>query len=260
MVKTKFEDEICIKKSDCSACDLGEKLLCRCHAKDVRVFVFSQLPYFFFSFVGMILVAFVTNVWWPILAYSVVGIAFLGPVEMWVLCRHCPQYAKDERMLHCIAPNPFPKLFSYSPDPLNVLENVVLVAFASYLLAFPSFAQAYGVWFLSTHREFGHHYLSGLVGLNLATIVSATVFYIVLRSRFCSRCVNLSCPFNKVSEDVAAEFLEKNPIMKDAWIETHMKPGQAPLAWSYRRLDGHSYRSNCGDAPHSRAKRGSPPT
>jgi hypothetical protein len=171
------------------------------------------------------MVGLATGIWWPVLAYSLAGIAFLGPVEMAALCRHCPHYAGKGSQLRCIAPNPFPKLFSYSPRPLNRLEKSVVVLFSLFLLFFPALVQAYGTWFFFINgAEFGQIALLGMVGVNLATAMAALQFVYILTSHFCPRCVNFSCPLNRVPEATVEKYLEKNPAILAAWEKSGRWP------------------------------------
>jgi hypothetical protein len=161
------------------------------------------------------MVGLATDIWWPVLAYSLVGIAFLGPIEMAALCRHCPHYAGVGSRLRCIAPNPFPKLFPYRPQPLNRIERSVVILFSLFLLFFPSLVEAYGIWFFFVNGpEFA---LLGMVGVNLATAMAALQFGYILTRHFCSRCVNFSCPLNCVPEATVVMYLERNPVILAAW-------------------------------------------
>ena len=201
--------------SSCDDCELRQKLICREAQAERRFFVISQLPFLTLSFLGMGMVGLATGIWWPIFAYSLAGIAFLGPVEMAVLCRHCPHYAREGPRLRCIAPNPFPKLFPSDPSPLNRLEKTIVILFSLFLLFFPSLVQAYGIW--SFFAGEGGFALLGMVAVNIATAMAALSFGRVLARHFCSRCVNFSCPFNRVSEETARGYLERNPAIQAAW-------------------------------------------
>jgi len=33
----------------------------------------------------------------------------------------------------------------------------------------------------------------------------------------CPRCVNFSCPFNRIKKDKVDAYLRRNPVMRDAW-------------------------------------------
>ena len=157
------------------------------------------------------MVGLATGIWWPLLAYALAGVAFLGPVEMAALCRHCPHYGREGARLRCIGPNPFPKLFPYSPGPLNGLERSIVVLFSLFLLSFPSLVQAYGTVHLFVNGAgFAH---LGMAGVSLATALAALQFFCILTRHFCPRCVNLSCPLNRVPEETAIRYLEKNPVI-----------------------------------------------
>ncbi|HOO54382.1 MAG TPA: hypothetical protein PLY09_07180 [Methanothrix sp.] len=150
-----------------------------------------------------------TGTWWPVVAYSLVGVAFLGPVEMWALCRHCPHYARDGSRLQCIAPNPFPKLFPFCPQPLNRFEKSVVILFTLFMLFFPSLVQAYGTWYLIFNGA--QLAFLGMAGVNLATAMASLQFSYILTRHFCPRCVNFSCPLNKAPERIVRRYLAKNP-------------------------------------------------
>ncbi len=203
--------------SSCDACALRQELICRGDRAQRRLFVLSQLPFLSLSFLGMGMVGLATGIWWPILAYSLAGIAFLGPVEMAVLCRHCPHYARKGSRLRCIAPNPFPKLFAPDLSPLSRVERVALILFSLFLLFFPSLVQAYGI--LSFFAREGGFDLLGMVVVNMATLMAALWFGRILIRHFCSRCVNFSCPFNRVAEETVRGYLERSPAMLAAWKE-----------------------------------------
>ncbi len=201
--------------SSCDDCELRQNLICREAQAERRFFVISQLPFLTLSFLGMGMVGLATGIWWPIFAYSLAGIAFLGPVEMAVLCRHCPHYAREGPRLRCIAPNPFPKLFLPNLSPLSWLERSVVILFSLFILSFPELVQAYGIW--SFFAGEGGFALLGMVGVDIATAMAALSFGRVLARHFCSRCVNFSCPFNRVPEETVRGYLERNPAMLAAW-------------------------------------------
>jgi hypothetical protein len=206
----------------CRNCELFRELICRGEGEERRFFVLNQVPFLSLSFFGMGLVGLVTRTWWPILAYSFAGISFLGPVGMAALCRHCPHYARAGSRLCCIGPNPFPKLFPYSPRPLNGLERSIVVLFSLFLLSFPSLVQIYGTWFFF-NRGAGFALL-GMAGINMATTMAVLWFVYILTHHFCSRCVNFSCPLNSVSEETAKNYLEKNPAISAAWEKRSRMP------------------------------------
>ncbi|MCW4036215.1 MAG: hypothetical protein NWE75_03390, partial [Candidatus Bathyarchaeota archaeon] len=63
-----------------------------------------------------------------------------------------------------------------------------------------------------------------LIRIAIANVAAAISFFYLLNRFYCPRCVNFSCPFNKVPGDMVEEYLGNNPAMKDAWS----KRGPAP--------------------------------
>jgi hypothetical protein len=51
------------------------------------------------------------------------------------------------------------------------------------------------------------------------------MFFWTLQKYTCSRCVNFSCPLNRVPKAVVDKYLEKNPVMKEAWERSGYKLG-----------------------------------
>jgi hypothetical protein len=47
--------------------------------------------------------------------------------------------------------------------------------------------------------------------------IGLIVFFGVLLKRRCAKCINFSCPLNRVPKEVVDDFLNRNPIMKKAW-------------------------------------------
>jgi len=119
-----------------------------------------------------------------------------------------------------------PKIWRYRPEPMNKLEKTVLMIFFSFLWFFPVLVEAYGIWVMSVaFAEFGIYALLGMIGVTLATILVGLQFYYIMVSRFCSRCVNFSCPMNRVPKSMVDAYLEKNPVMKRAWEKSGYKLG-----------------------------------
>ena len=221
--------DICTWKEEsvCVECGLKGELGCRLNPGDFWFFVFNQIPGLVMSFFGLALVWFLTGAWWPTILFAVVCIALWGlGIETRILCSHCPYWAEDSRTLHCWALTGSPKIWRYRPEPMNRLEKTVLMIFFSFLWVFPVLVEAYGIWVMSVaFAEFGIYALLGMIGVTLATILVGLQFYYIMVSRFCSRCVNLSCPMNRVPKSMVDAYLEKNPVMKRAWEKSGYKLG-----------------------------------
>ncbi|MGC9515632.1 hypothetical protein [Methanocrinis sp.] len=196
-------------------------MICPVGREERWFFVLNQVPFLLLSFFGMGMVGLATGIWWPILAYSLAGVAFLGPVEMAALCRHCPHYAREGSRLRCIGPNPFPKLVAYDPRPLNTFEKVIVILFSIFMLSFPSLIQAYGTWLFFAWG--GGFALLGMVGVNLATAMAALQFAYILTHHFCPRCINFSCPLNRAPEEVK-RLLERDPAILDEAEKSGRRP------------------------------------
>lgn len=182
--------------------------------------------YMVIGFFGMIVTGFLTGVWWPLLAMIVFFPIFFIFLEIRVLCSHCPYYADDRRILHCLANHGIPKLWQYRPEPLNTLEKITFLAGALFFGVFPFITQIYGIWFLYNSFDV-YDFITrlGLIGIAVATILSAIAFFAILRIHYCTRCVNFSCPLNQVPKALVDEYLERNPIMKQAWQKSGYKLG-----------------------------------
>ena len=216
-------------ESGCIGCELQGKLNCRWDGKLLRFFLLNQVPSLVLAFFGIALTAVLTGSWWALVAYAILCIALWGfGIETRFLCSHCPYYAEDGRTLHCLALHGSRKLWRYRPEPMNRLEKTVMAVFFSLLLLFPVLVEAYGIWFMSVnYAGFGSIALLGMIGVALATIMAGLQFVYILIRDFCSRCVNFSCPLNRVPRSMVSAYLERNPVMKEAWLESGYKPGES---------------------------------
>jgi len=191
--------------------------------------VLKEIPLFIMAAFGMALVGVVTGAWWPLIVFAAVCIAFFGlGIETRILCSHCPYYAEEGRTLHCLALHGSPKLWRYRPEPMNRVEKTTLLSFFSFLLLFPVIVEAYGIWFISAHYgQSGLIALLGMIGITLANIMGVMQWILIMMYAFCSRCVNFSCPLNRVPKSTVDAYLEKNPVMKEAWMKS-LKINHAP--------------------------------
>jgi len=55
-----------------------------------------------------------------------------------------------------------------------------------------------------------------LLGVSVFGVIFSFTF---LFTRICIKCINFSCPFNKVPKELVDLYLNKNPNMKSAWLE-----------------------------------------
>jgi hypothetical protein len=145
--------------------------------------------------------------------------AMLFPViEFGVLCRHCPYYAKSGKTINCLAGSGMFKTYKYDPRPMRRWEYFVMYCYYTFMIGFPIFGIRYGIYFIANNcSQYGKIALLGMIGLIAAFIFSIIAFNYCLAVYVCRKCVNFSCPWNKVEKPVVYEYLRQNPVMREAW-------------------------------------------
>ncbi|NHJ33172.1 MAG: hypothetical protein FK732_09935 [Asgard group archaeon] len=206
-------------ESNCIECSLDEKLICRYNKKQWQYYTSTIIPWILLEVGGLIFIGFLPGKWWPFIIYSGVTIAFffLG-IKSYVLCSHCPFYAEEGGILHCPANTGLPKFWKYRPEPMSVFEKIVLSTFFIFLFGWGIGWEIYGIYFLAKNLGFYGLYLIVILSfITLFTIATLVRYLVVLQKSFCSYCPNFSCPMNRISKKIVAEYLEKNPKIKEAW-------------------------------------------
>jgi hypothetical protein len=185
----------------------------------LRGFYALSLPPLLTALFGMVVVGVLTGTWWPLTAYVAYFFVMLGVFEIRFLCSHCPYYAENSRVLHCLANHGSIKWWRYRPGPMSKLERFLMYFLViTIFLVFPMAILGHGIWFLSAHyAEYGLAALLGLVGITAAFLFSSLGSYALLRIFYCCRCVNFSCPFNTVPGSLVNAYLERNEVMRAAW-------------------------------------------
>jgi hypothetical protein len=205
--------------AQCENCLNANILHCKWDRKVLIAFYAIGFPPLIFSILGMVMVGVLTGIWWTLISYAVILILFFGVFEIRILCSHCPYYAEESTVLHCLANHGMPKLWRYHPEPMNSFERMsLIVCFLIIFFLFPLAVQGYGIWILTVHyAQYGIVALLGLTGVALATLLTGVTIFAILRRFYCCRCVNFSCPLNIVPKEAVDEFLRKNPVMREAW-------------------------------------------
>lgn len=190
---------ICTWKSvsECKNCSLDFQLKCRFNSRDLLLFACRFLLFLIPALAGLILSGYA----WYILGWIVFSIAFFGFWEIRILCSHCPFYAEKGFFLHCIANYGCPKFWEYHPEPISRSEKIQLVAGFIIMCGYP-------FPFLILGRQFI---------LSILTVFGLGIFWGALLKFTCSKCVNFSCLLNRVSKETVDAYLERNPVMKEAW-------------------------------------------
>ncbi|MFX0024155.1 MAG: hypothetical protein ACFE9S_17645 [Candidatus Hermodarchaeota archaeon] len=197
--------EICIWKDskECIDCKLKERLICHFQRK----YLFSFIGLFFIfvitAFIGVIIAGF----GWFLLGWVGFWFFFFEFWEIRILCSHCPFYAEEGRTLHCIANYSSLKIWKYRPQPMNLSEKIQLIIGFMILVGYPLIFLILGSQFL----------------ILIICIMEIIIFFGFLVLRRCNKCVNFSCPFNRVDKECVDIFLENNPRMRKAWEESGYK-------------------------------------
>lgn len=184
----------------CTTCGIEGGLNCRFSWGDLLYFFVLFAPPAITAVAGMVLGGY--GPW--LLAWAGYMIFFFFVWEARVLCSHCPFWAEDTRVLHCLANHGVIKLWRYRPGPMSRSEGVQFLVGAGVLILFP----------------FPFMLLGSQYVLALATLAGMTAFAFSLVKNICPRCINFSCPLNGVPKATVDAYLRQNPVMRRAWEES----------------------------------------
>ncbi len=164
----------------------------------------QRLLLFAFGFLGAVIPAIIglliTGLGFFLVVWFAYMIIFLQIWENRILCRHCPYYGMKGRTLRCHANYGLLKLWKYNPAPMSRSEQIQMIIGVTIFIGFPfPFLLLGQQWILLIITSFG-------------TIIFASILFAIL----CPRCVNFSCPFNRVPKDVVDIYLKKTPQMHTA--------------------------------------------
>ena len=202
--------------ADCSNCELKGELDCKWERRFLlRFYKIGSLAlvsgFSAFIFIGLI------HSWIPIITYLVFWIFFFGFFEIRVLCSHCPYYADEGRMLHCLANHGTIKIWRYHPEPMNTYEKLGFLGGASFFMLFPIVTELHTIYTLLDFAGNLNETIVVLTVLAIGSVIGGGIFFFGLITRICISCVNFSCPLNRVPRKVVDTYLKRNPIMKEAW-------------------------------------------
>ncbi len=221
-----------LPESNCreKGCKLHGPLACRWDPKEYNFIMgIVQTPPFLIQICAYIIIGLITGNWWNMAVFVWLMIMWPLGLETLVLCRHCPYYTDDGKTLTCWALRYMPKWWKYDPRPLKGLEKFVVayLLFIIPMFVWPVGWTGYGIYYIAiNYQTFGLAALLGMIGMCFVVAVSAIQFFLILSAHNCSRCVNFSCPFNKVKKETVDSYLEKNQVMKDAWIANGYELGK----------------------------------
>ena len=140
-------------------------------------------------------------------------------VETRILCSHCPYYSKDGIMVHCLANHGFIKFYRYHPEPMNLFERTLLIIGFVLFGTIPLVGQVPSIIRIASNLPSEQTIFITLLVLLGVSVLGVIFSFTFLFTRICTKCVNFSCPFNKVPEELVDKYLDLNPDMKSAWLE-----------------------------------------
>jgi hypothetical protein len=193
-------------ESDCTDCAISGRLKCRFNMGDQLHFAGIFLTLAIPAVIGVIMGGY----GWFLFGWLLFAVLNFIFWEMYVLCRHCPFYAREGAMLRCLANSGTPKFYKYSPGPMSRAEKVQLVIIFIILIGYPFPFLILG----------GQYIMAGLAAWG------AIMFLWTLHKYTCSKCVNFSCPFNAVPKQVVNIYLEQNPVIYEAWKKQGYKENE----------------------------------
>jgi len=220
MMACTFRDE-----HECEGCNLNNNLGCRYSKRDFWFFTLSQIPVTVMAVFSLVFMGLLAGLWWALVVYIIGALVFFGlGLETRILCSHCPYWTNDGKLLNCWAyPNTY-KFWRYRPGPMNKLEKFLLILFFAFFAFFPVIMTTYGIWLIAAMPTlFNLFTLLGIIGITAGTLLAGMQFLYILQFHFCSRCINFSCPFNRVPVDKIRAYLEKNAVMKKAYATAGYK-------------------------------------
>ena len=186
-------------QESCRSCSIRYELTCHLTLLKLLRFWFFVLPSLLIG--GIIIYNHSINsfISWGL----IIGLFFLL-FGIRVLCTHCPHYNKPSRILRCWANYGVPKFWKYRPQPMNFTEKAILISGFSLVFGYP-------ILFIPLIQSW----------IVLFIYLLSVAFFFVFMSRYnCSKCINFSCPFNRVNDKVREEFLKYNTS-----INVTPKPG-----------------------------------
>ena len=203
------------EEEHCYDCEIKDQLDCRWEKNLLLRFYKGGSLAMISSALGLIIVGLFIS-WLPLFIYAGFWIFFFGFFEIRVLCSHCPYYSEEGKILHCLANHGTIKLWKYHPEPMKSWEKFGFLSGAMFFVLFPVLAEIYGIIRLIDQSSM-QGILFGLIILTILSIFGGYLFFLVLVGKICPKCVNFSCPLNSVPKEIVDKYLERNPVMKEAW-------------------------------------------
>ncbi len=206
------------ENADCEICKDHNLLYCKINPRMQKAFLVLFMPAILTAFFGLVLMGYLTGTWWYLIGYGIFFMILFPVIEFGILCRHCPFYAKEGKILQCLGGSGVPKTYKYSPRPMRKWEHYVMYCYYVVMIGFPIGMMGYGIYIIADNpATYSFFTLITFIAVETALVLSMITFNYCLNVYVCSKCVNFSCPWNGVPKEVVDEYLRQNPVMREAW-------------------------------------------
>ena len=176
-------------RESCNNCNIHFEITCHFSRRKLLRFYVIGLPSFMIGGIVIYNYSITGFVSWV----TGIGLFFLL-IGIRVLCTHCPHYNESSYILRCWANYGVPKLWRFRPQPMNFFEKAILISGFIFVWGYP-------IIFISLTNNW----------ILLGGYFFSVVLYFILMYQFnCIKCINLSCPLNRVNIKVKEEFLKNN--------------------------------------------------
>lgn len=220
------------KDKSCGDCSFHAAKSCeRGNSRRMKIILISLAAFLLASFGGLAAASWCTGAWWALPLHLLFWCLYYGVIELALHCPRCPYWNDRDTTISCLLhagiPKPhggfFEKLLRYNPRPYTRLEQAVLQICNYYGALFPLAMLGRA---LIQVRSSGA-VLAGMGAVAAIYILSAVWFLYYVYSRCCTKCLHFSCPVNRQPDERIREYLDKNPELKDAWVQAGKYPDSA---------------------------------
>ena len=99
-----------------------------------------------------------------------------------------------------------------------------MYCYYTFMIGFSIFTLGYGVYQVAANPDlYGKVALLAIAGFEGVLILAFIALNYCLNVYVCRKCVNFSCPWNRVEKTIVDEYLRQNPVMREAWEKTGYK-------------------------------------
>ena len=206
-----FEDE-----KNCADCQLNSELMCRKDASFRKDFFLRHLIFRATAILGLLIISAISQNWWLAIVYLGVLLLNFTLIEPRFLCSHCPFYAEKSKVLHCNTLYGMPKIWKYRPGPISKIEKAVMLVVGAFVDLYPLAIYIYGIVIVFI-KNTDLSMKIAVIGITIVFVLLMIQFNKLLQGDLCKRCPNFSCAMNKTPKEIRDAYINKNPVIKEAW-------------------------------------------